>query len=77
MTDANRTPVAPTNATSIPAQALALLRQIRDSENKEGVPAGGVTLTYTATAITGTFTFPVDRIPTPEGESLRVIDFVK
>jgi hypothetical protein len=77
MTDAARTPTTPATGLSIPAQALTLLRQIRDAENKDGVPAGGVTLTYTPTAITGTFTFPVERIPTPEGETVRVVDFVK
>ncbi len=80
MADAARTPAPATltpPASNLPAQALNLLRQIRDSEQLDDAPGGGVTITYTATAITGTFTFPVQRQPTPEGDSVTVINFVK
>jgi hypothetical protein len=79
MADSARTPtpVVGTAVVNMPAQALTLLRQIRDAENAGGAPAGGVTITYTPTAITGTFTFPVERVPTPEGENVRVVNFLK
>ncbi len=80
MADAARTPAPATltpPASNLPAQALSLLRQIRDGEQLPDLPAGGVTITYTPTAITGTFVFPVQRQPTPEGENLSVINFIK
>jgi len=74
MTNADRTPTTPVN---LAQQAYALLKQISKAENLEGAPSGGVSFAYGANAITGTFTFPVERIDSPGGDIVRVVNFIK
>jgi hypothetical protein len=83
MTDSARTPQSSTAGTppvsqpSLEAQAFGALKRIAEAPQIEGAPRGGVTFTsYGPAAITGTFTFPVERITSPDGEIVRIVKFV-
>lgn len=82
MADANRTPT-PTGTMGaatqphLEAQAFNALKRISEAPQIDNAPRGGVTFTsYGPAAITGTFTFPVERIASPEGEIVRIVKFV-
>lgn len=82
MADASRTPTqtGTTNSAIQPhleAQAFSALKRIAEAPQIDNAPRGGVTFTsYGPAAITGTFTFPVERISSPEGEIVRIVKFV-
>lgn len=60
---------------NLPHQALALLKAISTKEQDPNKPGGGVTYRYENSIVTGTFTFPLERQETPDGELVKVIDF--
>jgi hypothetical protein len=81
MTQAGATPQpsgTPTpTTTNVPLQTLTLLKQIAERPQNPDKPQGGVVITYTDDEIRGTFGFPVERVAHPEGEILRVVDFLQ
>lgn len=79
MADANRTPT-PQPGLSLPTQFLMLAKQIQFSENAEGAPPGGATVTYDPNGVVARIaaTIPLERVQQPDGsEILRPVNFLK
>ena len=77
MTDAARNLTTPATTPNLAQQAYTLLKQISKAESIEGAPAGGVSFAYGPNSITGTFTFPIERVDSPEGDIVRIVSFTK
>ena len=60
-------------------ETLQRLRQLNKAPQKEGMPNGGVALTYDLNGgfVTGTFSFPISQTDTPEGAVIKAVDFVE
>jgi hypothetical protein len=58
---------------------LQQLRQLQKAPQKEGMPQGGVGITYDLTGgfVSGTFIFPITQQETDEGSIIKAVDFVE
>jgi len=58
---------------------LQRLKRINKASQKEGVPQGGVNLTYDLNGgfVSGNFIFPIEQSETDDGAIIRAIDFVE
>ena len=58
-------------------QVYTLLLEIEAAEQNPEAPIGGVDIVRNGQQISGNFRFPVERVPSQEGEMLRFVDFLK
>ena len=58
---------------------LQRLKQLHKAPQKEGMPQGGVSITYDLNGgfVSGTFIFPIVQEDTDQGSFIKAVDFVE
>ncbi|HAA31103.1 MAG TPA: hypothetical protein DCE56_29590 [Cyanobacteria bacterium UBA8553] len=75
--DATKIPAANQSSLNLPHEMVKLLKTISQKEQSPDKPRGGVSYRYEGDFFTGTFTFPIERIETPDGELVKIVNFVE